>query len=335
MQAIDEGLFADIGGVPQWLTLRGADRTNPVLLIIGGPGFGYAAIAPFFAAWERDFTVVHWDQPGAGFTYARSAVEATTIARLVDDGVAVAELASVRLGVRKVALVCFSAGTIVGLEMSRRRPELFSAYVGSGQVVDWPRQDALSYELLCRRAHALGDMTMLQELAAIGPPPYADTATDAVKSKYAGAPTPREAAAFPDLAALMAAALQGLPEGATYFAPNLQWPDPRARAYAAYAALRTEIVSFDARRLGLAFAMPMFFLQGAEDLFTVSSEVQAYAAELAAPQVEYVPIPGAGHAALLLRHEFLALLNRHIRPTLLAAEHGAAATKLLASPRPD
>jgi pimeloyl-ACP methyl ester carboxylesterase len=317
MQSIDDGAFVDINGVPQWLTLRGVDRGNPALLLIGGPGFGYAGIAPFFADWERAFTLVQWDQPGAGFTFARSGVEATTIARLVADGIAVAEVACARLGVRKLALVCFSGGTIVGLEMVKRRPELFAAYVGNGQVVDWARQDALSYELLLQRARALGHTTMLQELEAIGPPPYADTATDAVKSKHAGAPTPREAPAFADLGPLIGAAMQGVPAGATYHATGFEWPEPRARSFAAYAALRAEIVSFDARRLGLEFAVPMLFLQGADDVFTVSSEVQAYAAELVAPHVAYVSIAEAGHAALLLRHELRALLERHVRPMLV------------------
>jgi hypothetical protein len=57
----------------------------------------------------------------------------------------------------------------------------------------------------------------------------------------------------------------------------------------------------------------------ADDVFTVSSEVQGYAAELAAPHVEYVPIAEASHAASFLRHELLALLQRHVRPTLLMA----------------
>lgn len=287
--------------------------------MIGGPGFGYAALAPFFADWERAFTLVQWDQPGAGFTFARSGGEATTIERLVADGIAVAEVACARLGVRKLALLCFSAGTLVGLEMVKRRPELFAAYVGNGQVVDWARQDALSYELLLHRARALEDATMLHELTAIGPPPYADTATDAVKSKYAGAPTPRESAAFTDFGVVVAAALQGAPASAPYLAAGLHWPEPRARSFAAYAALRAEIVTFDARRLGRDFAAPMFFLQGADDVFTVSSEVQAYADELVAPHVAYVRIAEAGHAALLLRHELRALLERHVRPMLLGA----------------
>lgn len=319
MSSIEEGVFVEIGGVSQWLTLRGADGANPALLVIGGAGFGYAALAPFFAEWQRDFTLVQWDQPGAGFTFARSGAEVGSIAQLVRDGIAAAEVACARLRVKRLALLCFSGGTIVGLEMVKRRPQLFSAYVGNGQVVDWARQDALSYELLVRRAREQRNDAMLRDLVSIGPPPYRDTATDAVKSKYAGAPTAREAPALAVFGSLMSAALQGAPAGASYLAAGLQWPEPRQRTFAAYASLRAAIVGFDARRLGPVFEVPMFFMQGADDVFTVSSEVESYAAEITAPHVEYVPIEGAGHAALLLRDEMQASLLRHVRPRLLPA----------------
>jgi pimeloyl-ACP methyl ester carboxylesterase len=317
--AIDIGFFAAVHGVPQWVAIRGADRRNPALLLVGGPGFGYAAIAPFFAEWERDFTLVYWDQPGAGFTFGKNGDDATgplTIDRLARDGVRVAELACTELGASKVALVCISGGTIVGLDMVQRQPALFSAYVGTGQVVDWRRQDELSYAVLLERAHARSDAAMLAELTAIGAPPYPDTATDARKSKYAGEPTAGEGAAFADLMPLMAAALQGAPADAAYFAPGLQWPEPRARATAAYDALRGEIVRFDARRLPRRFDVPMFFFQGADDTFTMTADVQRYAAEIDAPHVEFAQIEGGGHSAVFLRREFLALLVARVRPTL-------------------
>jgi hypothetical protein len=64
---IAEGLFVDIGGIRQWITVRGESRTNPVLLILaGGPGNTLVPLAPVFRDWERFFTVVQWDQRGAG-----------------------------------------------------------------------------------------------------------------------------------------------------------------------------------------------------------------------------------------------------------------------------
>jgi pimeloyl-ACP methyl ester carboxylesterase len=318
-RAIDKGFFADVHGVPQWVAIRGADTRNPALLLIGGPGFGYAALAPFFADWERAFTLVHWDPPGAGATFGKNGDAGTgplSFERLVRDGVRVAELACAELGARKIALVCVSGGTIVGLQMVQRKPELFSAYVGTGQIVDWRIQDLLSYALLLKRAAERDDAAMLAELTQIGPPPYPDTATDARKSKYAGAPTPGELVAFADLMPLVAAAMQGVPVGAHYLAPGVQWPEPMMRSMAAYTELRDELVTFDARRLPLRFAVPVFFFQGTDDSLTVTEEVQRYASEIEAPHVELVPVEGGGHSAVLLRREFLALLVARVRPSL-------------------
>lgn len=316
---VDDARFIDVRGVEQWVTVRGASRENPPLLIVGGPGAAFAALAPFFAEWEEHFTLVQWDQPGAGFTFARSPAEPGSIERLGADAIEVVDYARRRLAVPKIGLLAISAGTIVGLHMVARRPDLFGAYVGSGQFVDWARQDALSYELLLRRANERGDSVMQAELAKIGPPPYADTAADAVKSKYAGAPTPREATAFAALGPVMAAASARVPANASYFAPGVEWPEPFARAWAAYTALRRELVAFDARRLGRELAVPMYFLQGADDLYSVTSEVERYAAEITAPHVEVMTIPDAGHSASLLRNEVLQRLRERVRPTLLAA----------------
>ena len=92
---------------------------------------------------------------------------------------------------------------------------------------------------------------------------------------------------------------------------------PMPRTFAAYTKLRAEIVSFDARRLEREFGVPLFFLQGADDVFTVSSAVESYAAEISAPHLEYVPLAGSGHASMLLRDDLHALLLRHVRPQLL------------------
>ncbi len=319
-RAIDEGRFVEIDGVEQWITIRGANRDNPALLLVGGPGAAFTAFAPLFAPWEARFTLVQWDQPGAGATHGKNGVNATgpiTLERIARDGIAVAELACRTLGKQKVGLLCFSGGTIVGLMMIKRRPELFSAYVGSGQVVDWARQDALSYELLLDEARKSANRPAIADLERIGPPPYADTATDAVKSRYAGAMTDAERAAMSALDPDELVALQSPPAEAAYIAPGVPLEDPRTRAMAVYAELRDEIVAFDARTLGSTFDVPMFFFQGDRDVFTVTSEVRDYAAEIQAPQKAFVLVEGAGHSTLFMRDALLRLLDAHVRETMI------------------
>lgn len=60
-----------IGGIQQFINIRGKDFDNPVLLFVhGGPRHVMTPIAHSFQdSWEDDFTVAQWDQRNAGKTY--------------------------------------------------------------------------------------------------------------------------------------------------------------------------------------------------------------------------------------------------------------------------
>jgi pimeloyl-ACP methyl ester carboxylesterase len=308
---IDEGMFVEIRGLKQWVTVRGSDRSGPVLLIVHGTGFALSAMAPFFAPWERDFTIVQWDQPGAGATYAKNGaagMAAVSTESITRDGIAVTEFVRQRLGAEKIALLAISGGTVIGLKMVKARPELFAAYVGSGQVVHWARQEARCYQMILQRAREAGDAAAIAELEQIGPPPYKEAAAVALKAKYANAMTPAEQAELPALLAAMNA-----PSSAAYIARGLPRFDARAVSMATFEKLMGEFAAFDARQLGLRFGVPMFFFQGAHDVHLPTSEVKTYATEIDAPQKLMVQIHEGGHSAFFLREEFLRLLNAYVR----------------------
>lgn len=295
---VDEARFVSIDGVDQWVTIRGQDRNNPVLLIVGGAGAALSSMAGFFAPWEERFTLVHWDQPFAGRTYERNGPEPLSFARLARDGTAVAEYALDLLGAETLAVLGISLGSATGLRMARDRPDLVHAYVGCGQVVHWARQEAQAYEMLIARARAEGEADTAAELAAIGPPPWYDLESVALKGRLANRPTAMEA---PDLAAAFASAK---PPAAH---------DVRTVAMAAFAAIWEELQRFDAWALARRFEVPILFVQGALDAHTPTAEVQAYAAEIVAPSTTVEVIDGAGHMTGFLRRELLALLDLHAR----------------------
>ncbi len=140
-KGIDEASFVPVGGMEQWVTIRGQDGANPVLLFLhGGPGDVTSSWTfALFAPWEEHFTVVQWDQRGAGRTLRKSgpAVAPTlTVDRMAQDGIELAEYLRQRLGKDKIILVAHSFGSIIGLKMVRTNPDLFYAYVGTGQVAD-------------------------------------------------------------------------------------------------------------------------------------------------------------------------------------------------------
>jgi pimeloyl-ACP methyl ester carboxylesterase len=274
-------------------------------------------MAPFFAPCERDFTIVQWDQPGAGARHAKPGSTSRiglSYDRIVTDAIAVIELVVAKLGAAKLIRLGFSAGTIVGLKLAKRRPDLIAAYVGTGQVVGWASQDALSYQLILEQARASGNRPAIAELESIGAPPYKNTATDAIKSKHAGSLTMAEQLALASVDPEVFAAMKSAPPQARYVPKNIVLEDIAMVALITYDLLRDEIVRFDARQLGFEFSVPMIFLQGDLDTFTVTSEVQEYANEITAPYKALIVVPGGGHNCHLMRDSFLALLNQHVRP---------------------
>ena len=313
--SIDVGFFADVRGASQWVTLRGTDAANPPLLMLFGPGAGLTRMAPFFAPWERDFTLVQWDQPGGGATYAKNRDEPLSLDRLAADAAAVAEIACAQLGAAKLVVLGVSGGSIVGLKLAQARPDLVAAFAGAGQIVHWARQAALGYRLALDAARGRGDGAAVRALEAAGPPPYADFETEAAVSTHVNAQTAAERAAFDAVDPTTAAALAAPPAGAAYAPADLALPEPRARAIAAFAALRGEIAAFDAwRSPGLRYEVPIVFLQGDADLYTPTAQVADYAAALTAPSVRLELIAGGGHSAVFMRDAFLEALSTYVRP---------------------
>ena len=186
---IDEAKYVKVGGIEQWITIRGDDRKNPVLLLLhGGPGdatnpWGYAG----FRSWLKYFTVVQWDQRGAGRTLGKngpSLAPSITIDRMAQDGIELAELLRKALQKDKIVLVGHSWGSILGVFMAKARPDLFYAYVGTGQVADPARSYAVAYNELLKKAERLGDSRAIRELKEVGPPPYANGRGYAVQRKW-------------------------------------------------------------------------------------------------------------------------------------------------------
>jgi pimeloyl-ACP methyl ester carboxylesterase len=124
-----------------------------------------------FLAWERDFTVIQWDQQGAGKSYRPNDVTAD-IDVMQRDALEVSEYARSRLHRNKIILVGHSWGSVLGVRMIRARPELFAAWVGTGQIVNMHRNEEVAYAGVLDKARARGDKAGVDALEKSGPPPY-------------------------------------------------------------------------------------------------------------------------------------------------------------------
>ena len=169
-----------IGGIEQWISVRGKDRDNPILLFIhGGPASPEMPSSWYYQSpWEEYFTVVQWDQRGAGKTYLANdpAVVAPTInvERMIEDGEEMASYLRRTYGKRKIFVVGHSWGTVIGLALAQRHPDWLHAYVGIGQFIDGQRNERLSYDFALHEARARHDAQAEASLRAIAPYPAAD-----------------------------------------------------------------------------------------------------------------------------------------------------------------
>jgi pimeloyl-ACP methyl ester carboxylesterase len=173
--SISEVEYLRIGGIDQWVMIRGRSRANPpLILLFGGPGMPETGFFRFFnAALEDVFTVVYWEQRGSGRSFARSIPRSSmTVERFVADLDELVDTVRDRLGSEKVVILGHSWGSVLGGLYSHRFPEKVAAYVGVAQIGDWPAAEASSYAYAVSKARLLRDRKAMRKLRAIGPPPY-------------------------------------------------------------------------------------------------------------------------------------------------------------------
>ncbi len=165
----------EINGSRQWVLIRTEDVGNPVVLFVhGGPGTSELGLnRQNTRAIEKDFTVVNWDQRGAGKSFAAGTDRARmTRAQMVNDVIAIATHLAQRFHKQKILLVGHSWGSVIGVLAAAKRPELFHAYIGIGQMSRMAESEKLSYEWTLEQATKAGDSRTVAKLKEIGPPPY-------------------------------------------------------------------------------------------------------------------------------------------------------------------
>ena len=321
---VQEGGFVVIGGIKQWVQIRGEDRDNPVLLFVhGGPGGSTLAMSSGWRPWEKYFTVVQWDQRGTGRTYGASG-EATaptmTLERMTQDGIELAEYLRIHLHKDRIILVGHSWGSFLGIHIVKQRPDLFLAYVGTGQVVGRATFET-AFEItiahLQTLAQSANNTEALAELAPIASQPTMNEGNRLVAEKWS------KALALPPVDSFELAGPVAPP-----FMPDfslLDWYNWRKGMTFSAKYLRgrdSPMVQRDLASLGFEFPIPMVFIEGDADDITPSGPAEHYFEQIIAPQKEFVPVHGGDHFIPFDRpDQFLAELVARVRP--LAAPPGA------------
>jgi pimeloyl-ACP methyl ester carboxylesterase len=287
--SIAEVTYRRLGGLDQWVMVRGKSVANPPLILLhGGPGWAETGwFRQFNAPLETCFTVVYWEQRGAGKSYCRTiSPSSMTVEQFISDLNELIDAVCERLGKRKVAIFGHSWGSLLGVLYAARFPGKVAGYVGSGQIGDWPAAESASYELALAEAQRRGNRRAVSKLRAIGPPPYG---ADAVFTERSWSLRLSDGMR-PQAVWKMGRALFGGRESSIFelpgawrgfhFSMNAMWP---------------EVSRLNLIELVPALQVPVFFLLGRKDPWIPPETSVAYFDALTAPVKKLVWFEHSGH----------------------------------------
>ena len=321
--SVAEVKYRRLGGIDQWVMMRGENVDNPPLIVLhGGPGMSEMG---FFrhcnASLERHFTVVHWDQRGTGKSFDPDIPKASmTLDRFVADLDELVEIVRRRFGKKKVAILGHSWGSALGAIYAARFPEKVSVYVGAAQIGDSAAGESLSYSYGLAEAERRNDEKALRQLRAIGPPPYPSASLfveRTVVSRLDGQMRPA-------ILWKTGRALFGRPESSIFDLPNL------VRGFRfSLDAMWAEVSKLNLLKLVPVLKVPVVILVGCRDHWVPPETSVAYFDTLAAPSKTLVWFDHSGHEAFVDEPEkFNRTMVELVRPLASGPVAGSAPARL-------
>ncbi|HZG67486.1 MAG TPA: alpha/beta hydrolase, partial [Herpetosiphonaceae bacterium] len=299
-----------LGGSEQWITVRGKDIHNPVLLYLpGGPGGSeLPKTRVHLQGLEDHFVVVNWDQPGTGKSYDALPIASITPERYIADGHELVLKLRQRFNQEKIYVFGDSWGSVVGIQLVQRYPELFHAYAGTGQMVAFTENDRMCYELALSLARERRDTAKIEQLTRQGPPPY-----------YGKGMVWKMSAVLMYLNDLMPG------RGGDLLMDTLRAPE--YGVYDKVNAFRGPVYTLDAvyphlwevdfRTQARELAVPVYIFHGRKEANAMPALVEEYYRVLDAPHKELIWLEDSGHDALYMEPAKIEdlLVNRVLAQT--------------------
>jgi pimeloyl-ACP methyl ester carboxylesterase len=300
--SISEKIRVDINGVQQGMIIRGEDGTNPVLLVVhGGPGMpDYFLTRDHPTAIEDLFTVVWWDQRGAGLSFSPNTPGSSmTLEQFIEDTLAVTDYLRERFAKSRIHLLAHSWGSLIGIHAVARSSERFESYIGMGQITNQRLSEKLAYDHMLAEYRRRGDTRMVRRLEALpvtvqgGPPPkYVRTLRDTAMHRL-GLGTTHDMESV--ITGIFLASLR-FPE----YTVREKWNLWRGRAFSrSFRLWEEEILGADIPSQVPRLEVPAYFLAGAYDYTCATSLVEAYCELLDAPIKGFYVFEHSAHSPLL------------------------------------
>lgn len=305
--------YIELGGVEQYINIRGADTSNPVIIFLhGGPGGAVSYITPFQQNFEADYTCIYWDQRGCGRSYIKSPNAEISFEILLKDLDDLVDYAAERFS-QPIIIVGHSWGTILGITYAEAHPDKLAGYIGMSQVIDQIEAQRLASIEAARLARGAGNEQDALEIEvlfqAFSKEPYGvgdndfEAKLNMANYKY----LPWDEGKDMTIPALLSSDFDW---------DTLRWELlPRSdmeRAYDAMEPLFKTIIEFAPPD---NFNIPIVFITGSTDNLTPAVLVQEYSERLIAPKKEVFIIPELGHNLL---SENLEVSSEILRKALAA-----------------
>jgi proline iminopeptidase len=284
-----------IGGLRQWIEVRGESVKNPVLLFIhGGPGSAFMPLArEFQGPWEKYFTVVQWDQRGAGKTYSSNDRETQrrtmNLAQMNADTLEMTNYLRKRFGREKIFVLGHSWGSILGLRLAHDHPELLYAYIGVGQAVNSWDNEAVLYKDSLAEARRTQNQKAIAELTRIAPYPSPNITFQQIRTmrQWSGA-----------LIGPPASDDSWMSEKAIFLAPEYSLMDDVGWFRGIMLSVNTllpDLSKVNFAELGYDYHGPIFFMEGRHDPYTPSSVARDFFEKVNDSQKEFAWFEKSGH----------------------------------------
>ncbi|MGA9597858.1 MAG: alpha/beta hydrolase [Acidimicrobiia bacterium] len=286
--SVAELVSVSIGGHDQTLMIRGRSVDSPVLLYLaGGPGGTDLGAMRADTTLEQGFVVVTWDQRGAGKSYgALDPIDTLTLDQAVDDAIEVTNYLRERFDEEKIYIVGNSWGTTLGVLAAQRHPELYHAYVGTGQMVSQRETDVMFWEDTLAWAERTGNTGLAETLHSNGPPPYDDVTRYEYATSYEHDWNP-----YPEFD-------PGTEMPAVLFVPEYTWMD-RVNGFRGFfdsaAVLYPQLQDIDFRVDVPQLDVPLYMVLGEHEARGRAVLADEWFNLVEAPSKERIVFAGAGH----------------------------------------
>lgn len=290
-----------LGGVEQYLIVRGADSTKPVMLFLhGGPGSPeFSFIKETNPDLEKDFVMVYWEQRGAGKSFSKQIMsESMNLSQFISDTKELSLILSKRFNQKKIFLMGHSWGSLLGILTANQYPELFYAYFGIGQVCNQYRGERVSFEWVKEQAKIRNDKKAIKKLSSMTFPDSLATSDKWINfimyernyvSKFGGGITHKMTSMWPVIKMILDAKEYSLGEKLNYMPASMfslehLWP---------------EVININLSNEIDSMQIPVYIFQGKFDYQTPYIVAKDFFDRLKAPEKELFTFENSAHSPIM------------------------------------